>query len=306
MRGRPRFFFGQTELFLTERDTLHEESHIPCKRSHCLKSFGVLRTFAGFETVNAVPILTCRNRHAGVAEIFVEHVVRGTCSAAPTNYDARADFAGLVLGKSAVEKSVEERKSRSVGRGKINGRTDNKAVCRHENRRNLVDNIFNDAMTELEATLARHASANDFVADVEIIRLDTFSLKNFNHLVERNARVAVSFRRAVDNQNFHFKNSFHTLAKYFDASGENPFTKQKSGEHLNARRRKVFMSEFAVDTDLEEFSFVHVSAILIREIACLKVNRGVFIHCIAEIEIERRKFARAVSYVVDSVRHDCH
>lgn len=42
MRGSPFFNFGQTEFLFAERDTLHEERHIPSERPHSLQALNIL------------------------------------------------------------------------------------------------------------------------------------------------------------------------------------------------------------------------------------------------------------------------
>lgn len=56
---RPLTFFclRESEFFLTESDTFHEERHISGKNAHCLLSLFILVCFSGSASVYGVPIL---------------------------------------------------------------------------------------------------------------------------------------------------------------------------------------------------------------------------------------------------------
>ena len=90
------FSLGEAVFFLTEGDGSHQERHIIGKGAHCLKALGIILHLTGDRAVNAVPILTCRHRHAAIGQIFIELIKCRRATASAGNHDRRAHLHSLI------------------------------------------------------------------------------------------------------------------------------------------------------------------------------------------------------------------
>ena len=72
-----RFPLRQTVFFLGVGNGFDEETHVAGEGAHHLHAFSVLFAFSGTCAVDAVPVLTGGNRHAGDGEKFVQFVKGG-------------------------------------------------------------------------------------------------------------------------------------------------------------------------------------------------------------------------------------
>ena len=76
--GRHAFFrHGEPVLLASEGDAAHEEDHVFCECPHHLEPLEILRRFARLSAVDAVPVLSGGNRHAGNGKVFIQFIKSG-------------------------------------------------------------------------------------------------------------------------------------------------------------------------------------------------------------------------------------
>ena len=190
------FRFRQAKFFLTERNALHQKSHIFCQGAHGLQTLQILFRLAWCEAVNAVPILTGRDGHAGDRKEFVEFVKRGGKAAAAGSHNGGADFHRFIEW-SAVKQARQKRDKCCVCGGIIHRTSDDKTVRFRKFRCNFVDKIVKNAVPQLRTLLACHTSSDVFVADMNNFRFDTFFVENIHHFMQSNSSIAVRLRASV-------------------------------------------------------------------------------------------------------------
>jgi hypothetical protein len=146
--------------------------------------------------VNAVPILTGRDGHAGDRKEFIEFVERGGKAAATGSHNGGADFHRFIEW-SAVKQARQKRDKCCVCRGIIHRTADDKTVRFRKFRRNFVDKIVKNAVPQLRTLPACHTSSDVFVADMNNFRFDAFFVENIHHFMQSNGSIAVRLRAAV-------------------------------------------------------------------------------------------------------------
>ena len=75
--GHAFFRHGEPVLLTSEGDAAHEENHVFREGAHHLEPLEILRRFAGFSAVDAVPVLSGGNRHAGNGKVFIQFIKSG-------------------------------------------------------------------------------------------------------------------------------------------------------------------------------------------------------------------------------------
>ena len=75
--GHAFFRHGEPVLLASEGNAPHEKDHVFCECPHHLEPLEILRRFARLFAVDAVPVLSGGNRHAGNGKVFIQFIKSG-------------------------------------------------------------------------------------------------------------------------------------------------------------------------------------------------------------------------------------
>lgn len=202
-----RFLFREAVLRPPEGNALDQEGHIAGQGAHRLQALLIAGSFSGRCSVDAVPVLTGGDRHAGDRKIFVQLVIGCGQAAAAGHRYAGAYLHGFVKG-GAVEEPVKERDQRAVGGSVVDGAGDNQAVALFKDGGRLIDRVVKSAFSVLFAGSAGNAAADCPGPETDRLCLHALREEDPFHLLQGDRRVALLMRAAVYHQDFHGYDSF--------------------------------------------------------------------------------------------------
>lgn len=182
------------------------------QRAHCLKSFGILKSFAGIAPVYAVPVLRGNNGHIKDSEILVQSVKRGGSSSTSANHHGSRRFI-LSQISTGIKQPVQQGAEASRRSAKINWRTDDDTIrCFQFAAQHQISFILKDADAFLLAFVTTDTSLYRTIADVDNFRYNTFFTQCLRYFRKRGKRIPVTVWASVYQQHFQsvvFICSFH-------------------------------------------------------------------------------------------------
>ena len=147
--------------------------------AHCLKSFGILKSFAGIAPVYAVPVLRGNNGHIKDSEILVQSVKRGGSSSTSANHHGSRRFI-LSQISTGIKQPVQQGAEASRRSAKINWRTDDDTIrCFQFAAQHQISFILKDADAFLLAFVTTDTSLYRTIAMWTISDIIPSSLNAF-------------------------------------------------------------------------------------------------------------------------------